>query len=82
MRHREHPKAFYASYGDPSKFACLDSILIEDSERVCKDKRRRLKTHTMFSQIGSRFGRIPFKAQSHAFMLLQIRILNIGGQIF
>jgi len=65
MRHREHPKAFYASYGDPSKFACLDSILIEDSERVCKDKRR-----------------IPFKAQSHAFMLLQIRILNIGGQIF
>jgi len=74
MGRHEHSKTLYTSNGYPSKLACLDSILIKERKWVCKDKRGGLKAHAMFSQIGSRFDRVPFKAQSNAFMLLQICI--------
>ena len=77
MRHHAHSKTLYTSNGYPSKLACLDSIPIEEGKWVCKDKRGGLKAHAVFSQIGFRFDRIPFKAQSHAFMLLQICISKL-----
>lgn len=73
VSHQQHRDILDNPYRLPSLFAVFDAVLLYESIGVGKDAGRRLKAHSVLSEVAGRFGGVPFKARLHTFMLLHFR---------